>query len=81
MGLAIIMIILIIPLFIIIIVISFVLFYKCVNFFQLTAREIKRLDGNFRAPVISSFKELINGVDVIRVMGKIEFFKDKFLIA
>ena len=60
MGLAIIMIILILPLFIIIIVISFVLFYKCINFFQLTAREIKRLDGNFRAPVISSFKELIN---------------------
>ena len=75
------MIMVVIPLIIIIYVICFVLFYKCDSFYMLTAREVKRLEGNFRSPVISSFKELINGVDVIRVMGKIEFFKEKFIVS
>ena len=81
MGIAVIMIMSVLPLLIIVVAISLVLFSKVITFYLLTAREIKRLDGNFRSPVISSFKEIISGVDVIRVMGKIEFFKEKFIVA
>jgi hypothetical protein len=61
MLIAAIMICFVMPLIIIVFVISIVLLVKVINYYLLTAREIKRLDGNFKAPVISSFKELISG--------------------
>jgi hypothetical protein len=61
MFIAAIMICSVMPLIIIVFAISIFLFFKVISYYLLTAREIKRLDGNFKAPVISSFKELISG--------------------
>jgi hypothetical protein len=61
MFIAVVMICFVMPLIIPVFVISVFLFAKIISYYLLTAREIKRLDGNFKAPVISSFKELISG--------------------
>jgi len=65
-----IMIISVLPLLIIVVFLSLIILCKTIGYYMLTAREIRRLYSISKSPVITSFKELISGSDIIRVMGK-----------
>ena len=48
---------------------------------MLVSREIRRINSIIKASVTNSFQDIIYGSDVIRVMAKNDFFKNKFLNA
>ena len=48
---------------------------------MLVSREIIRINSILKASVTNSFQDIIYGSDVIRVMAKNDFFKNKFLNA
>lgn len=45
-----------------------------------TAREIKRIEANSRAPIISHFQDSINGLYIIRAFGKERQFIKKMIL-
>jgi len=65
-----IMISVILPLFLVVFVVALVLYVRVIRYYLLSAREIKRIEANMRAPVISAFQESINGLYVIRAFNK-----------
>ncbi len=54
------------PQYIIIAIISLVGYMKLMNMYLNSSREIKRLESNCRAPLVSHIQETINGIYVIR---------------
>ena len=73
------MIVTILPFLVVFAIIVFFGFIKCISYSLLSARELKRIEANARAPINSNFSELINGIEVIRAAKKTELFKKKFL--
>ena len=67
------------PLFMIFAVIAFIAYVFLVKHYINAAREIKRIELNSRAPLISHFSETCNGIYVIRAFGKQQKFIDKFI--
>ncbi|KAL4440937.1 hypothetical protein ABPG74_009350 [Tetrahymena malaccensis] len=70
----------ILPLFFIVFFITFFIYVRIIGYYLITAREIKRLEANTRAPVISHYQESINGLYVIRAFGKEKDFIQKMLL-
>ncbi|KAL4488821.1 hypothetical protein ABPG72_016474 [Tetrahymena utriculariae] len=70
----------ILPLFFIVFFIAFFIYVRIIGYYLITAREIKRLEANTRAPVISHYQESINGLYVIRAYGKERDFIQKMLL-
>ena len=66
------------PLFFIFAVIGLIIYSYLVKLYVKAAREIKRIELNARAPVISHFSETCNGIYVIRSFGREEEFLQKF---
>lgn len=54
-------------------------FVCCVNFYQASGREIKRVEAVQRSHVYNNFNETLTGMDTIRSYQKGEFFKDRNL--
>ena len=67
------------PLFLVFAVIAFAVYVALVKYYVKAAREIKRIELNSRAPLISHFSETCNGIYVIRAFKKEQRFVDKFL--
>ncbi len=67
------------PLFLIFAVFAFVVYVFLVKYYVNAAREIKRIELNSRAPLISHFSETCNGIYVIRAFKKEKKFVEKFL--
>lgn len=53
-------------------------FLRLRKIFTQTSRELKRIEGISRSPIYAIFSEALNGIDTIRVNGKLGFFKEKF---
>ena len=66
---------------IIFIIIAIFLFLKILRDYMLVSREIRRINSIIKASVTNSFQDIIYCSDVIRVMAKNDFFKNKFLNA
>ncbi|KAJ6238429.1 multidrug-resistance like protein [Anaeramoeba flamelloides] len=49
------------------------LYYKIINYFRQTSREIKRLQSIARSPVFSNFSETLNGLQTIRAFNNQEW--------
>lgn len=75
-----IMISVILPLFVAVFIISFYVYIKVIRYYLVTAREIKRVEANTRAPVISNFQETINGLFIIRAYGRERDFVERMLL-
>jgi ABC-type multidrug transport system fused ATPase/permease subunit len=58
------------PIYLIIAVISGFVYYKLIGLYMNSSREIKRLEANTRAPLISHIQETINGTYVVRAFNK-----------
>ena len=71
----------ILPYTIIFIIIAIFLFLTILKDYMLVSREIIRINSILKASVTNSFQDIIHGSDVIRVMAKNDFFKNKFLNA
>eukprot|EP00094_Tigriopus_californicus_P001437 TCALIF_01392-PA protein Name:"Similar to Abcc1 Multidrug resistance-associated protein 1 (Mus musculus)" AED:0.04 eAED:0.04 QI:0/0.8/0.33/0.83/1/1/6/0/1537 len=63
------------PLFIVVIVPVFVIYYFVQKFYVATARQVKRMESITRSPIYSHFGETISGASTIRAYG----VKDKFI--
>lgn len=57
------------PYYFIIAFISILIFYGAIKIYLASAREIKRLDDNARAPLLSYISESLNGLSFIRASG------------
>lgn len=66
------------PIYLIVAVISGFVYYKLIGLYMNSSREIKRLEANCRAPLITHIQETINGTYVVRAFGKAQRFSDKF---
>ena len=55
-----------------------VVYYFTIKYYMLTSVELKRLEANTRAPLISHIQETINGIYVIRAFNKGDNFINKF---
>jgi len=71
----------ILPYTIIFIIIAVFLFLTILKDYLLASREIIRINSILKASVTNNFQDIIYGSDVIRVMAKNDFFKNKFLNA
>ena len=60
------------PLYLIVAALSGFVYYKLVGLYMSSSRELKRLEANTRAPLISHFQETISGMYVIRAFRKEE---------
>lgn len=58
------------PFYLIVAVASAIVYFKLVSMYMNASREIKRIEANTRAPLISHFQETINGINVIRAFRK-----------
>jgi ABC-type multidrug transport system fused ATPase/permease subunit len=54
------------PLFLILVVVVFILYYFIQNYYIKTSREIKRLDSVSKSPIYSQFQETLRGTSTIR---------------
>ncbi|TID30545.1 hypothetical protein CANINC_000899 [Pichia inconspicua] len=61
------------------IAVPFLAFYvtSCFNYYQATAREVKRIESVKRSLVFSSFDESLNGMDTIKLFSSTKRFIDK----
>ena len=66
------------PLYLIIAALSGLVYYKLVGMYMNSSRELKRLEANTRAPLISHFQETISGMYVIRAFEKEQNFINKY---
>ncbi len=48
------------------------------SYYLRTSRELQRLDGRSRSPILNIISEAIPGGSIIRVFDKVEFYKKKF---
>jgi ABC-type multidrug transport system fused ATPase/permease subunit len=66
------------PVYLVVAVISGFVYYKLIGLYMNSSREIKRLEANSRAPLITHIQETINGTYVVRAFDKTKKFSDKF---
>lgn len=69
----------ILPIFFAVSIIGLYVFAKIIQYYLISAREIKRIESNARSPVISNFQEAINGTYIIRAFKKEQFYVDKYI--
>lgn len=58
------------PIYLIVAALSGVVYYKLVGLYMASSRELKRLEANTRAPLISHIQETITGMYIIRAFEK-----------
>lgn len=66
------------PIYFIVAVITLLVYYKLVKMYMSSSRELKRLEANTRAPLISHIEETIAGMYLIRAFQKEENFVKKY---
>lgn len=69
----------ILPLFITVALVGSICYIFLIKYYLVAARDLKRLEDNRKAPVISHFSETINGTYIIRCFNKQKDFTEKFL--
>ncbi|KAJ3445264.1 multidrug-resistance like protein 1 isoform i [Anaeramoeba flamelloides] len=65
----------IIPWFLLPCLVLSILYYKLLQYYRSTSREIKRLDNVSRSPIINNFSTTLNGLAVIRSLRKQKIFQ------
>ena len=66
------------PIYLIVAVISGIVYYKLIGLYIASSRELKRLEANTRAPLISHIQETITGMYVIRAFNKTQYFTERY---
>eukprot|EP00759_Apiculatamorpha_spiralis_P049118 PhF_6_TR44185/c1_g1_i1/m.67737 len=61
----------------VVVVISFFGYYWLYNYYTVTYRGLKRLDGLYRAPVLSLMAECVNGLPSIRACGLTQWINEE----
>ncbi len=73
------LIVFVLPISILFLVPTLLLYYRIQNDYRRVAREVKRLDSLARSPRYSHFKETLQGLPVIRAFGQQQWFESEFL--
>ncbi|KAL4141386.1 hypothetical protein QTP88_004034 [Uroleucon formosanum] len=67
------------PWFLIIVVPICLVYYTVQKFYRCSSRDLQKLEGNLRSPMITHCNETISGLDTIRAFGKQKWFMSEMI--
>jgi ABC-type multidrug transport system fused ATPase/permease subunit len=68
------------PIYLAVAAVSAFVYYHLVRMYLNSSRELKRLEANSRAPLISHFQETVSGINVIRAFETVDSFLHRFSV-